>query len=250
MLPDIVSAVRLQEVDIRQTELTKEIASLPKHITEIEKKLETHQRKLDADRAALSANQKDRKKLEGDIQTHEQKISKLKDQMLLAKTNDQYKAFQHEIEFCNTEIRRSEDRILDLMSDSETLDKNVKAAEAALKLEKAEVEGEKQRARQRTESDQKALNEGEAQRKSIVASMTPSVYKNYERIRSRRGAAVAEVIDGRCSVCHISVRPQHLQALKHGQQGLFCESCQRILYYNPPQNFEDVGGPSASAMHT
>jgi uncharacterized protein len=250
MLPDIVSALRLQEVDIRRAELSKEIASLPKHIAEIEKKLETHQRKLDADRAALSANQKDRKKLEGDIQTHEQKISKLKDQMLLAKTNDQYKAFQHEIEFCDTEVRRSEDRILDLMAESEALDKNVKSAEAALKVEKAQVEAEKQQARERTEVDQKALNEGEAQRKSIVSSMTPAVYKNYERIRSRRGAAVAEVIDSRCSVCHITVRPQHLQDLKHGEQVLFCESCQRILYYNPPQNFEDLGGPSASVMHT
>src|SRR5580704_11314672 len=187
MLPDIVSAVRLQELDIRLTELSKEIASLPKHIAEIEKKLEAHQRKLDADRAALSANQKDRKKLEGDIQTHEQKISKLKDQMLQAKTNDQYKAFQHEIEFCDTEIRRSEDRILDLMAESEALDKNVKAAEASLKVEKSQVETEKQQARERTEVDQKALNEGEAQRKSVVASMTPGVYKNYERIRSRRG---------------------------------------------------------------
>src|SRR6266851_7704671 len=110
MLSDISSAVRLQELDIRLAELSKEIASLPKHITEIEKKLEAHQRKLEADRAALSANQKDRKKLEGDIQVQDQKISKLKDQMLLAKTNEQYKAFQHEIEFCSTEIRRSEDR--------------------------------------------------------------------------------------------------------------------------------------------
>jgi uncharacterized protein len=250
MLPDIVSAVRLQELDIRQTELSKEIASLPKHIAEIEKKLEAHQRKLDADRAALSANQKDRKKLEGDIQMQEQKISKLKDQMLQAKTNDQYKAFQHEIEFCETEIRRAEDRILDLMGESEGLDKNVKTAEAALKVEKAQVEGEKQQARERTEADQKALNEGESSRKSIVASMTPGVYKNYERIRSRRGAAVAEVVDGRCSVCHISVRPQYLQDLKHGEQVLFCESCQRILYYNPPASFEDLGGPSATAMHT
>ncbi len=250
MIPDIVSAVRLQDLDIRLTELSKEIASLPKHIAEIEKKLEAHQRKLDADRAALSANQKDRKKFEGDIQTQEQKISKLKDQTLQAKTNDQYKAFQHEIVFCETEIRRAEDRILDLMAESEALDKNVKAAEAALKVEKAQVEAEKQQARERTEVDQKALGEGEASRKSIVASMTPSVYKNYERIRSRRGAAVAEVVDGRCSVCHISVRPQYLQDLKHGEQVLFCESCQRILYYNPPQSFEDVGGPSATAMTT
>jgi len=250
MLPDIASAVRLQELDIRLGELSKEISSLPKHIAEIEKKLEAHQRKLDGDRAALSANQKDRKKFEGEIQMQEQKISKLKDQMLQAKTNEQYKAFQHEIGFCETEIRRFEDRILDLMSESESLDKNVKAAEAALKTEKAQVEGEKQEARARTEADQKELHEAQQTRKTIAAAMNPGIYNHYERIRSRRGAAVAEVIDNRCSVCHITVRPQHLQDLKHGDQVLFCESCQRILFYNPPQQFEDVGGPSASAMHT
>ena len=250
MLPDIASAVRLQEVDIRLTELAKEIASLPKHIAEIEKKLEAHQRKLDADRAALTANQKDRKKLEGDIQIQEQKISKLKDQMLQAKTNEVYQAFQHEIGFCQAEIRRAEDRILDLMGESEELEKNVKAADVALKAEKTQVEAEKQQTRARTEADQKALDELEAAKKSIVVSMNPSVYKNYERIRSRRGLAVAEVLDGRCSVCHIAVRPQYLQDLKRGEQVQVCESCQRILYYNPPESFDDIGGPSASAMHT
>jgi uncharacterized protein len=250
MLPDIASAVRLQELDIHLAELAKEIASLPKHIAEIEKKLESHQRKLEADRAALAANQKDRKKLEGDIQVQEQKISKLKDQMLQAKTNDQYKAFQHEIGFCEQEIRKAEDRILDLMSESEDLDRNVKAADAALKLEKAQVEAEKQQARERTDADQRAVNELQATKKSIVAEMTPSVYSNYERIRSRRGLAVAEVVDGRCTVCHITVRPQYLQELKRGEQVQVCESCQRILYYNPPESFDDVGGPSASAMHT
>src|SRR5215831_20095327 len=133
MLPEIASAVRLQELDIRLGELSKEIASLPKHIAEIEKKLEAHQRKLDGDRAALTANQKERKKCEGEIQMQEQKISKLKDQMVGAKTNEQYRAFQHEIEFCQKEIRKAEDRILELMGESEPLDKNVKAAEAALK---------------------------------------------------------------------------------------------------------------------
>jgi len=250
MLPDIASAVRLQELDGRLTDLTKEIASLPKHISEIEKKLESHQRKLDADRAALSANQKDRKKLEGDIQVQEQKISKLKDQTLLAKTNDQFKAFQHEITFCETEIRRCEDRILDLMTESEGLDKNVKAAEIALKAERAQVESEKQQARERTEADQKAVAELQATRKTIVATMTPGVYSNYERIRGRRGAAVAEVVDGRCAVCHITVRLQYLQDIKRGEQVLFCESCQRILYYNPPTQFDDQQGPSATAMHT
>src|ERR1700722_12702838 len=148
MLPDIVSALRLQEVDIRQTELTKEIASLPKHIAEIEKKLESHQRRLELDRVGLGANQKDRKRLEGEIQAADQKISKLKTQMMEAKNNEQYRAFQHEIDFCQQEIRRHEDKILDLMGEFDPLEKAVKAAEAALATEKKHVEDEKSAARE------------------------------------------------------------------------------------------------------
>jgi predicted nucleic acid-binding Zn-ribbon protein len=155
MLPDLKLVIRLQDIDHRLADLSKEIASLPVHIADIEKKLVSHERKLDADRAALAANQKERKKCEGDIQVQEQKISKLKDQMTGAKTNDQYRAFQHEIDFCQNEIRKAEDRILELMGESEPLDKNVKAAESALKAEKAQVEGEKSQARERTAADQR-----------------------------------------------------------------------------------------------
>src|SRR5215468_6199059 len=133
MLPDLKLVIRLQDIDNRLAELSREIATLPKHIAEIEKKLVGHERKLEADRAALLANQKERKKCEGDIQVQQQKITKLKDQMLGAKTNDQYRAFQNEIDFCQNEIRKFEDRILERMAESEPLDKNVKAAEAALK---------------------------------------------------------------------------------------------------------------------
>src|SRR5215475_15018577 len=174
MLPDLSLVIRLQEVDNRLADLAREIATLPKHIAEIEKKLGSHERKLEADRAALSANQKERKQSEGEIQTQEQKISKLKDQMLQAKTNDQYRAFQHEIEYCEKEIRKAEDRILELMSESEPLDKNVKVAEGALKAEKAQVEAEKDVARTRTAADEKASSELEAERAGIVSKMTPA----------------------------------------------------------------------------
>src|SRR5215471_19391481 len=159
MLQDLSLVIRLQDIDHRLADLAKEIAALPVHIAEIEKRLVSHERKLEADRAALAANQKERKKCEGDIQVQEQKISKLRDQMVGAKTNEQYRAFQHEIEFCEKEIRRAEDRILELMGESEPLDKNVKAAEASLKTEKTEVEAEKAQARERTAADQKTAQE-------------------------------------------------------------------------------------------
>ena len=241
MLPDLKLAIRLQEIDNRLAELAREIASLPKHIAEIEKKLVTHERKLDADRAALAANLKERKKCESDIPVQDQKISKLKDQMLVAKTNEQYAAFQHEIEFCQREIRRLEDRILEMMAESEPLERNVKAAEAALKQEKAQVEAEKSSAREKTAVDQKAASELQTERANIAKEITPATYQQYERVRkSRKGIAVAEVVDGRCTVCHMLLRPQYLQDVKRTESILFCESCQRILYYNPPQSFDDL----------
>jgi predicted nucleic acid-binding Zn-ribbon protein len=239
----------LQAVDDRIAELNREIAALPKHIALIEKKLEAHERRLEADRAALSANQKDRKRLEGDIQVQEQKISKLKSQMMEAKTNEQYRAFQHEIEFCEKEIRKAEDRILDLMGESEPLEKNVKAAEEDLKKERAQVEREKQGARERTAVDQKAVAELLAERKDLIDRVGSSVHAQYERIRrARGGVALSEALEGRCSACHMTLRPQFLQDLKKGDKIMNCESCGRILYYNPPATFEDLTGEPAPAV--
>lgn len=240
MLPDISHAIRLQNLDDRAAELTKEINALPKHIAEIEKRLESHQRRLDRDRAALGGNQKDRKRLEGEIQVSEQKISKLKSQMMEAKTNDQYRAFQHEIEFAQQEIRKCEDRILELMSESEPLDKAVKLAEAALAAERKEVEAEKAKARERTAADQKEIDGLLAERKTILSEMTPQVASEYERIRKgRAGVAIAEVVGGRCSKCNMQLRPQFLQELKRQDSVMICESCKRMLYWNPPQQFDE-----------
>jgi predicted nucleic acid-binding Zn-ribbon protein len=231
MPPDLKSVIRLQDLDIRVEELTREISALPVHISEIEKKLETHQRKLEADRAALSANQKERKKAETDIEIQNQKVSKLKGQMLEAKTNEVYRAFQNEIGFCEKEIRRFEDRILELMTESEPLEKNVKAAEIALAEEKKQVDAEKQQARERTAAD-----------------INANLYRNYERIRKgRRGIAVAEAVDGRCVACHMAMRLQFFQDLRKSEQVMHCESCGRILYYNPPVPVEDLGSEAAQA---
>ena len=80
MHPDLVTASRLQALDQRIVALEKEIAALPKHIAEIEKQLEGRLRRLDGDKAALAANIRDRKKLEGDVEMDVQKVSKLKAQ--------------------------------------------------------------------------------------------------------------------------------------------------------------------------
>jgi predicted nucleic acid-binding Zn-ribbon protein len=247
MHPDVKAAIRLQELDNQAALLSAEVAALPKHIAVIEHKLAGALRRLEMDKAALVANGKERKLLEGEIQVQNQKISKLRDQMLASKNNDQYRSFQHEIEFCETEIRKHEDRILELMGESEPLEKNVRAAEISLAAEKKQVDAEKLQARDKTAVDEKALAELHARRGQIVGEITPVILREYERLRkARRGIAVAEVVDGRCTACHIGVRPQFMQELRRGDKVMCCESCGRILVYNPPQSMEELVGERAT----
>ena len=37
----------------------------------------------------------------------------------------------------------------------------------------------------------------------------------------------------------ILLRPQFFQELRHAEAMMFCESCGRILFYNPPVSFEE-----------
>ncbi len=248
MLQELALALRLQALDRKIASLENEIATLPKHIAEIEKRLESHTRQLETNRAALNANQRDRKKLEADIQMHQQKASKLRDQMAGAKTNEQYKAFQHEIAYIEAEIRKAEDKILDFMEKSEPLDKNVKLAETELKKEQQQVEGEKTRARERTAVDQKELAQQRSERKGIAEQMEARFYTEYERVRKKtKNTPIADATEGRCSACQIALRPQFFQDLRRGDKIMFCESCGRILTYNP---IIDIAGDVAASQQT
>ena len=234
MVQDLALALRLQALDRKIAALETEIATLPKHIAEIEKRLESHKRRLEADRAALGANSRDRKKMEGDIQLHQQKISKLREQMAAAKTNEHYKAFQNEIAYIEGEVTKCEDKIIVLMEQSEPLDKAVKAAEISLKTEAKDVEAEQVTARERTAIDQKESAELKVERKGIAEQMQPKLYTEYERVRKKtKNTPIADATDGRCSACQIALRPQFFQDLRKQDQVMFCESCSRLLTYNP-----------------
>jgi multidrug efflux pump subunit AcrA (membrane-fusion protein) len=139
----------------------------------------------------------------------------------------------HEIQFAEQEIRANEDKILDLMVNAEARDKDVKAAEAELKAETAEIEKEKAEARQRTTEDEKLLAEWNGKRAKLRAAVTPDVLRHYERVAKFRGSGLAEVRDQKCMTCRVMLRPQTYNEVRAGNTIIECESCQRILYFNP-----------------
>lgn len=251
MVADLELILQMQALDLRAAALRKEIALLPKQIAEIEKALISHSRKLDADRALLAGNQKERRQADLEIQTQKSAMAKLRDQMTSAKTNEQFRAFQNEIDFCENAIKKHEERIIVLMEQGEPLEINVRAAEAALAQEKAVVDAQKTQARERTAADQKALAEITAERLELAAKVSKPVLAVFERLSKRFiGSAITDATKGRCTSCHLELRPQLFQDLRKGGKLFVCENCGRILLYNPPVAFDQEGGGGPVPFNT
>ena len=233
MLPDLQNLMQLQVADKEILRLKEDVAALPKRVAVIEEKLAATKAKLEKAKNAAKADEATRKKYETAIQDLRGKISKYRDQSLDVKTNEQYKALLHEIQFAEQEIRSNEDKILELMVNAESRDKDVKAAEGELKAETAEIEKEKAAARERTAEDEKQLAEWNGKRNGLREGIDADVLRRYERVLKFRGSGLSEVRDQKCMACRVMLRPQTYNEVRAGQTVIECESCQRILYFNP-----------------
>jgi hypothetical protein len=238
MLPEIENLLRLQDADKEIRRLQDEIAELPKRVAAIEHKLADTKLQLEKAQASVKADEATRRKYETAITDLRGKISKYRDQSLDVKTNDQYKALLHEIQFAEKEIAATEDKILELMVNADARDKEVKAAQSELKAEAAEIETEKTEARERTAADEKQLTEWRAKRDQMRAGVSEDLLRHYERVSKFRGSGISEVRDHKCMACQVMLRPQIYNDVRTGQQTVVCDSCQRILYFNPANEMQ------------
>ncbi|MGA7078432.1 MAG: C4-type zinc ribbon domain-containing protein [Terriglobales bacterium] len=233
MLPDIEKLLELQGADKEIRRLRDEVAALPKRVAVIEQKLAGTKAHLEKVRTAAKSDEANRKKFEANIKDLQGKISKYRDQSLDVKTNDQYKALLREIQFAEQEIRLNEDRILEVMVNVDAREKDVKAAEAELKAESAEIEKEKEDARKVTAEDQQKLTEWNAKRDALRQGISEDTLRQYERVAKFRGSGLAEVREQKCMGCQVMLRPQTYNEVRNGEKVMVCESCSRVIYYDP-----------------
>ena len=240
MNSDLANLIELQKADSQIARLQAEIAALPKRVAAIEAKLAGSKERAEKAKAALKADETARRKHEGDIAALRQKISKYRDQMLSVKTNQEYQALGHEITFAEQDISKLEDKILETMVDADSKNAELKRAEGDLKAHTSEIEKEKGIAQQRTAEDQKEVAEWQEKRSTIRQSIDAEVLRHYDRVLKFRGSALAEAIDHRCGACQVLLRPQVYNDLRSSEKFITCDSCQRILYYDPAHDSNPV----------
>src|SRR6266404_6229171 len=192
MHPAIPRLLELQTIDQHIAALRAELDAFPKRVREADLKLTGARDAVAAAREAHTHGLTERKKFELDVQQWKERARKYREQSGAVKTNEAYKALQHEITNAEAEVAKAEDRQLEIMMAGEDSDRRLKSAETALKVAEQSIDAERKEIHALYVEKKKELDAALVERERAVEPVPEDLRVLYERIAKRHhGVALA-----------------------------------------------------------
>lgn len=208
--------------------------TVPEELIEVDREFRERLEAVTRLRERLAEAEKECRTAEAELADLREKQKKYQTQLRSVQSSREYSAFLNEIDGVEKLMRTSEDRILNLEEEIETSRAELSAREKNLPVEteEHEVRLKDWRAAQRAINDELANAQEEIRR--LEAEIEPRERAEFHRLfDKKRGLAVSRVVSNSCSACHVKIRPAAVQILKAGREMVYCDSCKRILYYDP-----------------
>ena len=231
--PDLTRLIRLQQLETTADDARRRIADHPARTQALDARLQSARELLAGIKTRLAAASDRRRAEEKEVAAVQARLAKYKDQLLEVKTNREYTAMLHEIETAQNDIRTREDRILEIMMESDELNAAIKKAEAELKTAEKEIAAERAALddRDRRPAGGDRQDDRRAQDSSSRKSTAACCAIFETTAKGRKGVAVAEAKNGLCTICHVRLRPQVFNEIRRNESIIQCDSCRRILYF-------------------
>lgn len=202
------------------------------------KTLAARQAALAKRKTELETTRENLKKLKADIKNKEVQALSMRGRSddLRVKLNSikkqvEYDALRNEIAHNNLAVSKLEDEIIEQMQKAETLESELQAIQADVEQKQTDTSALEREVAEQAVQCQSQLAELE---RSIVEAeniIPANLRDQYRRVINQRGAdAMAQVEDGACLGCYVSVTSQAMNELINAESLVFCQICGRILY--------------------
>ena len=132
-----------------------------------------------------------------------------------------------EVQHMKARFAEEEDAELKLMEDADAADHAVREATEDLEQTRRQSASEEPELRQSLTIWSGELAEVETERDAVWEQVPKAAQTAYLRMRMK--PAVAQVINGQCAACHVTVTSSGMQLLRKGDELVHCENCGRIL---------------------
>lgn len=226
--------IRLQDLQNRLAQLRGRIGAAPGQIEHLSQRQEDEKSRVAAAEQSLEQSARERRRLEGEVDSQRAKLSHLKGQLMEVKTNEAYHAMLKEIAYAEGQIRAKEDEILEHMVYCEELERALKDEHAAFLERCRQLEADKVQLAAFLREAELETARLEVELREIESVIEPGYLERFRRISAARGGvALATISNGSCEACHVRLRPQLIAEVKSHREIIQCENCNRILYYVP-----------------
>jgi uncharacterized protein len=129
----------LQDRQQKIRQIQTEIKTLPLERAHLESQLDATAAGVESLKQKGRQVEVERKRLELDVGTRTESISRLKTQQYQTRKNDEFQAISHEIERYENEIRKLEDQELELMIEADKLKAEIEAADKSARATKDSI---------------------------------------------------------------------------------------------------------------
>lgn len=231
MLPEIEQLLIIQDRDQKITKLNSDIERLPLEEEQAKQRLKSVIESVNSAESEIKGNEVEISKIELDIDTRKDSITKLKNQQLETKKNEEFAAMEHSITNYQDEISKLEDSQLELMEKGEELNNSLEEANDIHAKEQKVVDAELAIIKERKIQFSKKIEELKSDREKIASNIDNDLLDQYNRIfKSKKGVAVSELVNDICSGCHMKVTPTTAGMVRAEKVVSTCDQCGRILY--------------------
>jgi len=229
--PELEQLLVLQDRQQKIKQIQTEVDTLPLQRKSLEAQLAGSIAGVEALKQKARQVEMDRKKLELDVGTRTETISRLKTQQYQTRKNDEFQAIGHEIERYENEIRKIEDDELELMVEADKVKADLGVEEKKSATVKESVARQTADLEAKSKTLQSRLEEVTKERTEIAGKIDEDLLNRFERLFKSKGDAVVVALEHEvCTGCHMKVTTQTAHRAKAGKEIVNCENCGRILY--------------------
>ncbi len=237
MGPTLSSLIDLQTIEARVRKTREQLRKGQQRVKKQHIKIEQLEAAFKAKKEEIKLSMMQRDRLDVELRSREDEVTKLRVQLNSAKTNKEYSSILSRINTEKADNSKLEDQELQLM----TLIDNDKAAcaelEASIVEEKAKLEEIENAVQEQQSNVEDELNQQLQMRQEIYDKVPAKYQIMFDRLADRYdGEVLAEVTQGgnskteyNCEGCYMKVPLEAVNSLMTRDEVVTCPSCGRML---------------------
>ncbi len=212
--------------------IEQELLRVPQEQARLEQAIVDEEARIQEAAQTLKKKEVERSEMDLSVKAKEAEITRYKNQQLIVKKNEEYRALTQQIEQCQADISQLEEAEINLMLEIDEVSAAFRAEKAALEARIASHRSEIERLAALEQNLKNGVDAARDALNQARSSAEANFLEHYDRVRKlvKRAPYVVEIVEHKCGGCHLRVSNEISRSAMDAGSPHFCDQCGRMVY--------------------